>query len=66
VLRAILRVCGQRNWQLTELDADDGAVDRDEVSVTMTLSGTGIGNAAEVLGEIDGVSAVFHADDEPD
>ena len=66
VLRAILRVCGQRNWQLTELDAEDGAVDREEVSVTMTLSGTRIGNAAEVLGELDGVSAVFHADDEPD
>jgi putative Mg2+ transporter-C (MgtC) family protein len=66
VLRAILRVCGQRNWQLTELDADDGNIDRDQVGVTMTLSGNGIVNAAQVLDGIDGVSAVFNADDEPD
>jgi putative Mg2+ transporter-C (MgtC) family protein len=66
VLRAILRVCGQRNWQLTELDADDGNIDRDQVGVTMTLSGNGIVNAAQVLDAIDGVSAVLNADDEPD
>jgi hypothetical protein len=30
------------------------------------LSGNGIGNAAQVLGEIDGVSAILNADDEPD
>ena len=29
VLRALLRVCGQRNWQLTELDADAHDIDRD-------------------------------------
>lgn len=62
----MLRACGQRNWQLTELDADDGNIDRDQVGVTMTLSGNRIGNAAQVLGEIEGVAAVFHADDEPD
>lgn len=66
VLRAVLRVCGQRNWQLTELDADDGNIDRDQVGVTMTLSGNRIGNAAQMLGEIEGVAAVFNADDEPD
>jgi hypothetical protein len=32
----------------------------------MTLSGNGIVNAAQVLDGIDGVSAVFNADDEPD
>jgi putative Mg2+ transporter-C (MgtC) family protein len=66
VLRAVLRVCGQKDWQLTELDADDGDVDGDQVSVTMTLSGTRIGTAAQALGEIDGVSAVFADEDEPD
>jgi putative Mg2+ transporter-C (MgtC) family protein len=66
VLRTILRVCGQRKWQLTELDADDGNLDRDQVSVSMTLSGAKIGSAADVLAQVDGVSAVFSADDEPD
>jgi putative Mg2+ transporter-C (MgtC) family protein len=66
VLRAILRVCGQRNWQLTELDADDGNIDRDQVGVTMTLSGNGIANAAKAFDDIEGVSAVFNADDQPD
>jgi hypothetical protein len=32
----------------------------------MTLSGNKISNAAQVLSEIDGVSAVLHAEDEPD
>jgi putative Mg2+ transporter-C (MgtC) family protein len=66
VLRTILRVCGQRNWQLTELDADDHGIDRDQVGVTMTLSGSGISNAAQVLAEVDGVSAVLPAEEEPD
>ena len=39
VLRQILQTCGQRNWQLTELDADAHDVDHDQVGVTMTLSG---------------------------
>jgi putative Mg2+ transporter-C (MgtC) family protein len=66
VLRALLRVCGQRNWQLTELDADAHDIDRDQVGVTMTLSGAKITNAAALLAEVDGVSAVLQADDEPD
>jgi hypothetical protein len=32
----------------------------------MTLSGAKIGSAADVLAQVDGVSAVFSADDEPD
>jgi hypothetical protein len=32
----------------------------------MTLSGSGIAGAAQVLSEIDGISAVLDADDEPD
>src|ERR1700733_3936138 len=66
VLREILRVCGQRNWQLTELDADDGNIDRDQVAVTMPLSGNKISSAGRVLSEIDGGSAVLNAEDEPD
>jgi len=66
VLRAILRACGQRNWQLTELDADDGNIDREQVTVSMTLSGAKITNAAQVLSEIDGVTGVLSAEDEPD
>jgi putative Mg2+ transporter-C (MgtC) family protein len=66
VLRTILRACGQRNWQLTELDADAHNVDRDQVGVTMTLSGNRVGNAAQVLADLEGVSAVLSGDDEPD
>jgi hypothetical protein len=32
----------------------------------MTLSGARIGNAAQALADIDGVSTVLSADDEPD
>ena len=66
VLREILQTCGRRKWLLTELEADDGNIDRDQVAVSMTLSGNGIGNAVQVLDEIDGVTAVLIADDEPD
>jgi putative Mg2+ transporter-C (MgtC) family protein len=66
VLRELLRTCGQRKWQLTELDADPHDIERDQVGVTMTLSGARIGNATQVLADIDGVSAVLSADDEPD
>jgi putative Mg2+ transporter-C (MgtC) family protein len=66
VLRAVLQTCGQRNWQLTELEADDGNIDRDQVAVAMTLSGNGIGSAIQVLSEIEGVSGVLNVEDEPD
>jgi putative Mg2+ transporter-C (MgtC) family protein len=66
VLRELLRPCGQRNWQLTELDADAHDVDSGQVGVTMTLSGTRISTAAQVLADIDGVSAVLPGEDEPD
>ncbi|MDT5170025.1 MAG: putative Mg2+ transporter-C (MgtC) family protein [Mycobacterium sp.] len=66
VLRTILRACGQRNWQLTELDADEHNVDADQVGVTMTLSGNRISNAAQVLSNLEGVSAVLSGDDELD
>ena len=66
VLRELLRACGQRNWQLTELDADAHDIDSGQVGVTMTLSGTGISTAAQVLADIDGVAAVLPGEDEPD
>jgi putative Mg2+ transporter-C (MgtC) family protein len=66
VLRAVLRLCGQRNWQLTELDADAHDIDDGEVRVTMTLSGSQMGNAAEVFAAVDGVIAVLRAEDEVD
>jgi putative Mg2+ transporter-C (MgtC) family protein len=66
VLRTILRACGQRNWQLTELDADEHNVDADQVGVTMTLSGNRISNAAQVLSNLEGVSAVLSGDDQLD
>jgi putative Mg2+ transporter-C (MgtC) family protein len=62
----MLLACGQRKWQLNELDADPHDIERDQVGVTITLSGARIGNAAQVLGEIDGVAAVLSAEDEPD
>src|ERR1700685_736630 len=55
VLRELLRTCGQRKWQLTELDADPHDIERDQVGVTMTLSGARIGNATQVLADIYGV-----------
>jgi putative Mg2+ transporter-C (MgtC) family protein len=64
VLRAVLRLCGQRNWQLTELDADAHDIDDGEVRVTMTLSGSQMQNAPEVFAIVDGVIAVLRAEDE--
>lgn len=66
VLREVLRLCGQHNWQLTELDADAHDIDDGEVRVVMTLSGSRMGGAQEVFAEVDGVIAVLRADDEPD
>jgi putative Mg2+ transporter-C (MgtC) family protein len=66
VLRAVLRLCGQRNWQLTELDADAHDIDDGEVRVTMTLSGSQMQNATEVFAAVDGVIAVLRAEDEVD
>jgi putative Mg2+ transporter-C (MgtC) family protein len=66
VLRQLLHVCGQRKWQLIELVADPHDIERDQVGVTMTLAGTRIASAAQVLADIDGVSAVLPGEDEPD
>jgi putative Mg2+ transporter-C (MgtC) family protein len=66
VLREVLRMCGQRKWQLTELDADVHDIDDGEVRVTMTLSGAQIGKAPETFAAIDGVVAVLHAEDDVD
>ncbi len=66
VLRQLLRTCGQRKWQLTELDADPHDIERDQVGVTMTLSGAKVSNATRVLADVDGVSAVLRAEDDPD
>jgi putative Mg2+ transporter-C (MgtC) family protein len=64
VLRTILRACGQRNWQLSELEADEHSIDSDQAGVTMTLSGNRVSSAAQVLADLDGVSAVLSGDDE--
>lgn len=66
VLREVLRISGQQNWQLTELDADAHDIDDGEVRVTMTLSGARMVNARDVFAELDGVVAVIRADEEPD
>ena len=66
VLRQLLHVCGQRKWQLIELVADPHDIERDQIGVTMTLSGTRITNVAQVLAGIDGVSAVLPGEDEQD
>jgi hypothetical protein len=50
---SLLQVCGQRNWHLTELDADPHDYERDQVGVTMTLSGSKIINAAQVLAGVE-------------
>ncbi|WP_156689628.1 MgtC/SapB family protein [Mycobacterium sp. Marseille-P9652] len=66
VLRELLRVCGQWDWQLTELDADPHDIDNGEVAVTMTLSGSRIAQATDAFGEVDGVVAVIRGDEESD
>jgi putative Mg2+ transporter-C (MgtC) family protein len=66
VLREVLRICGQQNWLLTDLDADAHDIDDGEVRVTMTLSGAKIANATDVRTDIDGVAAVLRAEDEAD
>ena len=48
------------------LDADPHDYERDQVGVTMTLTGSKIINAAQVLANVDGVSAVLTAEEEPD
>ena len=62
----VLRISGQRKWQLTELDADAHDIDDGEVRVTMTLSGAKMGNATDIFADVDGVVAVLRADDEED
>jgi putative Mg2+ transporter-C (MgtC) family protein len=66
VLREVLRVCGQRKPQLTELDADAYDIDSGEVGVTMTLSGATAVQAKEVFAGVDGIVAVVRAEDDPD
>ncbi len=66
VLRQLQQVCGQQKWQLTEFDADPRDYERDQVGVTMTLTGSKVINAAQVLASVDGVSAVVPAEEEPD
>jgi putative Mg2+ transporter-C (MgtC) family protein len=66
VLRQLLQACGQRKWQLTELDADPYDLERDQVGITITLSGARITNVEQVLSGIEGVAAVLRAEDEPD
>lgn len=66
MLRELLRICGQRNWQLAELDADAHDIDDGEVRVTMTLSGAKIACARQVFDDVDGVVAVLQAEDDPD
>jgi putative Mg2+ transporter-C (MgtC) family protein len=66
VLRELLRICGQRDWQLTELDADAHDIDDGEVRLTMTLSGAKMGSATEVFAGVDGVVAVLRGGEDPD
>ena len=66
MLREVLRICGQRNWQLTGLDADARDIDDGEVRVMMTLSGSRIADAQQVFADIDGVVAVLRSEGDPD
>jgi putative Mg2+ transporter-C (MgtC) family protein len=66
VLREVLRMCGQCNWQLTELDADAHDIDEGEVRVAMTLSGAQMGKAPATFAGISGVIAVLRAEEDVD
>ncbi|HET9876686.1 MAG TPA: MgtC/SapB family protein [Mycobacterium sp.] len=65
VLRQLLQICGHRNWQLIELDADASGIERGQVGVMLSLSGTKIMQAKQVLEAVDGVAAVVQAENEP-
>jgi putative Mg2+ transporter-C (MgtC) family protein len=46
---------GQRKWQLTELDADPHDIERDQVGVTMTLSGAKIATPGRCSARLTGL-----------
>lgn len=66
VLRELLRVCGRRKWHIYELDSAPLDVDRDQVGVTITLSGAKIIDATDALAGVAGVGAVLQAANEPE
>jgi putative Mg2+ transporter-C (MgtC) family protein len=66
VLRRLLQICGERKWQLAELEADACGIDDGQVGVILTLSGVKIASATQALAGVDGVAAVLLADEEPD
>ncbi|MEZ0362373.1 MgtC/SapB family protein [Mycobacterium sp. pUA109] len=66
VLRKLLQICGQRDWQLVELEPDARGIEWGQVGVVMTLSGAKVVNARHILAEVDGVAAVLRAGEEPE
>jgi putative Mg2+ transporter-C (MgtC) family protein len=66
VLRRLLKLCGQREWHLFELEGAAHDVADGHVAVTLTLSGAKIAGAAELFSGVDGVVAVLQSEDEPD
>jgi putative Mg2+ transporter-C (MgtC) family protein len=66
VLRQVLQVCGQRKWHIYELDSAPLDIDRDQVGVTITLSGAKIMDATEALAGVDGVATVLEAANDPE
>ncbi|MEZ0363208.1 MgtC/SapB family protein [Mycobacterium sp. pUA109] len=66
VLRQLLQICGQRNWQLIELEADVRRINDGQVGVRMILSGPKVATATRVLADVDGVAAVIRSEREPD
>jgi putative Mg2+ transporter-C (MgtC) family protein len=64
VQRELLRLCARRKWHIYELDSAPLDVERDQVGVTMTLSGAKIMDATDVLAGVSGVAAVLQAANE--
>ncbi|GGF47921.1 putative magnesium transport MgtC family protein [Marmoricola endophyticus] len=77
VLRQVLTECGRQHWTVTGLAADPPGVsditesinavdpsEPDQVGVVLTLSGSGVRDAARVLGVLDGVTTITVQDEE--
>ncbi|MUL63527.1 Mg2+ transporter-C (MgtC) family protein [Mycobacterium sp. CBMA 234] len=70
VLRDLLQACGRRNWQVADLQTDPPGEPLEappgHVGVQVTLAGSGVMRAADLLALVDGVTGVHQLEEDPD
>ncbi|MUM36179.1 MgtC/SapB family protein, partial [Mycobacterium sp. CBMA361] len=70
VLRDLLQACGRRNWQVADLETDPPGEPLEappgHVGVQLTLAGSGVMRAADLLALVDGVTGVRQLEEDPD